>query len=85
MLLYTLKENKNEKLPDAKGLWYAYAITTQMMDVDGLAAHMAGHNTPFSKGAIKGMITEKLREEYGQTPKEFCEGIGGIEIGGMTQ
>ena len=58
MLLYTLKENKNEKLPDAKGLWYAYAITTQMMGVDGLAAHMAGHNTPFSKGAIKGMITD---------------------------
>lgn len=58
MLLYTLKENKNEKLPDAKGLWYAYAITTQMMDVDGLAAHMASHNTPFSKGAIKGMITD---------------------------
>lgn len=58
MLLYTLKENKNEKLPDVKGLWYAYAITTQMMGVDGLAAHMAGHNTPFSKGAIKGMITD---------------------------
>ena len=58
MLLYTLKENKNGKLPDAKGLWYAYAITTQMMGVDGLAAHMAGHNTPFSKGAIKGMITD---------------------------
>ncbi len=58
MLLYTLKENKNEKLPDAKGLWYAYAITTQMMGVDGLASHMAGHNTPFSKGAIKGMITD---------------------------
>ena len=58
MLLYTLKENKNEKLPDAKGLWYAYAITTQMMGVDGLAAHMAGNNTPFSKGAIKGMITD---------------------------
>ena len=60
MLLYTLKENKNEKLPDAKGLWYAYAITTQMMGVDGLAAHMAGHNTPFSKGAIKGMITDMV-------------------------
>nr|WP_297067290.1 DNA-binding protein [Prevotella sp.] len=53
-----MKENKNEKLPDAKGLWYAYAITTQMMGVDGLASHMAGHNTPFSKGAIKGMITD---------------------------
>lgn len=34
---------------------------------------------------IKGMITEKLREEYGQTPKEFCEDVGGIEIGGMTE
>ena len=34
---------------------------------------------------IKDMIAEKLCEEYGQTPKEFCEGIGGIEIGGITQ
>lgn len=34
---------------------------------------------------IKDMIAEKLRDEHGQTPKEFCEGIGGIEIGGMTQ
>ena len=34
---------------------------------------------------IKDMIAEKLQEEYGQTPKEFCEDIGGIEIGGMTQ
>lgn len=34
---------------------------------------------------IKDMISEKLREEYGQTPKEFCEDVGGIEIGGMTQ
>ena len=34
---------------------------------------------------IKGMITEKLREEYGQTPKEFCEDVDGIEIGGMMQ
>ena len=34
---------------------------------------------------IKDMIAEKLREEYGQTPKEFCEDAGGIEIGGMTQ
>ena len=34
---------------------------------------------------IKDMIAEKLREEYGQAPKEFCEDVGGIEIGGMTQ
>ena len=34
---------------------------------------------------IKDMIAEKLQEEYGQTPKEFCDDVGGIEIGGMTQ
>lgn len=34
---------------------------------------------------IKDMIAEKLRDEYGQTPKEFCEDVSGIEIGGMTQ
>lgn len=31
------------------------------------------------------VIAEKLRAEYGQTPKEFCEDVGGMEIGGMTQ
>ena len=34
---------------------------------------------------IKEMIAEKLREEFGQTPKEFCEDVDGIEIGGMMQ
>ena len=34
---------------------------------------------------IKDMIAEKLMQTHGQTPKEFCEDIGGIEIGGMTQ
>ena len=33
---------------------------------------------------IKDMIAEKLQEEYGLTPKEFSEGIDGMEIGGMT-
>ena len=34
---------------------------------------------------IKDMIAEKLMQTHGQTPKEFCEDVGGIEIGGMTQ
>ena len=33
---------------------------------------------------IKDMITEKIKEEYGQTPQEFCEEIAeGPVIGGM--
>lgn len=33
---------------------------------------------------IKDMITEKIKEEYGQTPQEFCEEIAeGPVMGGM--
>lgn len=28
---------------------------------------------------IKDMITERIREEYGRTPKEFCEGFYGTD------
>ncbi len=58
MLLYVLKENLNANLPEAYGKYYAYPVITQTVDIDGLAAHMANHNTPFSKGAIKGIITD---------------------------
>ena len=34
---------------------------------------------------IKDMIAEKLMQGHGRTPQEFCEDVGGIEIGGMTQ
>jgi len=34
---------------------------------------------------IKGMIAEKLMQGHGRTPQAFCEDVGGIEIGGMTQ
>ena len=58
MLLYVLKLNQNAKMPEAYGKYYAYPVITQTVDIDGLAEHMASHNTPFSKGAIKGMITD---------------------------
>lgn len=34
---------------------------------------------------IKDMITQKIREEYCQTPQEFCEEARNIENGGITQ
>ena len=34
---------------------------------------------------IKGMIAEKLMQTHSQTPQEFCENIGDMEMGGMTQ
>ena len=34
---------------------------------------------------IKEMITEKIREEYGQNPQEFCLSVtGDMEMGGIT-
>ena len=32
----------------------------ETVTLDGLAEHMANHNTPFSKGAIKGMLTDMV-------------------------
>ena len=58
MLLYVLKLNQNAKMPEAYGKYYAYPVITQTVGTDGLAGHMASHNTPYSKGAILGMLTD---------------------------
>lgn len=54
MILYTLKKYVNEKLSAAYGKFFAYPVVTQTYGLDELAEHMESHNTPFSKGAIKG-------------------------------
>ena len=60
MIQYVLKKNINEKMPNAYGKFFAYPIITQTYDIDQLVDHMASHNTPFSRGAIKGMITDMV-------------------------
>ena len=47
-------QNKNEKNQTAFGKWYARAVCDETVDIKGLAAHMASHNTPYSTGAIHG-------------------------------
>ncbi len=42
------------------GRYYAHAIVEETLDLDGLADHMAHHNTPFSKGVIKGLLTDMV-------------------------
>ena len=37
------------------------------------------HPTAAETQLIKDMITERIREEYGRTPKEFCEGFYGTD------
>ena len=60
MILYTLKKYVNEKLSAAYGKFFAYPVVTQTYGLDELAEHMESHNTPFSKGAIMGMLTDMV-------------------------
>ena len=50
MILINLKKNKNEKMPNAFGKYYAFPVINQTIGMDGLSEHMASHNTPFSAG-----------------------------------
>ena len=59
MILYVLKQNKNRKSP-AFGKHFAYPVIEETIELDGLAEHMSNHNTPYSKGAIKGMLTDMV-------------------------
>lgn len=59
MILYVLKKNKNSKSA-AYGKYFAYPVIEQTIDLDDLAEHMSSHNTPYSKGTIKGMLTDMV-------------------------
>jgi predicted histone-like DNA-binding protein len=60
MIQYKLRQNTNSAIEAAYGKWYASPIVNETLDIDGLAEHMAAHNTPFSKGAIKGILTDMV-------------------------
>ena len=59
MILYVLKQNKNVS-SRAYGKWFAFPVIEDTIELDALAEHMSNHNTPYSKGAIKGMLTDMV-------------------------
>ncbi len=59
MLKYKLYKDTRSNSP-FKGSWYAHVNVNETKDIEGLAAHMAAHNTPFSKGTIKGILTDMV-------------------------
>ena len=54
MLHYKKYQTSEQSL--GKGKWYARAISNELVDIDGLAKHMAAHNTPYSEGCIRGVL-----------------------------
>lgn len=54
------KYQSNSNIESVKGKWFLRVKNGEQIDIDALAAHMAAHNTPFSKGAIKGILTDAV-------------------------
>ena len=61
MVRVKLYQNKNEKNETAYNKWYPRVIVEETIGLEELSAHMASHNAPFSKGAIKGTFYRKGR------------------------
>ncbi len=42
------------------GMYVPKVVVEETVDTDGLARHMASHNSPFSIGSIKGLLTDAV-------------------------
>lgn len=60
MIEYDLKKNNNKKNVKAYGKYYAKPHISETVDLDELADHMHGHNSPFSAGTIKGILIDAV-------------------------
>ena len=59
MIRYKKYLNSNPESKDYNK-WYARAVAEETIGIDKLSAHMANHNTPFSKGCIKGVLQDMV-------------------------
>lgn len=59
MIRYKKYQVTGENHP-LKGLWYARPLIEDTFDTEKLAKHMANHNTPYSAGLIKGVLTDMI-------------------------
>ena len=42
------------------GKWFAKNVVEETIDLDGLADHMSHHHSPYSKGVLKGLLTDMI-------------------------
>ena len=60
MLLFKLVKCANNLIKEAFGKFYARPVVTHTIGIAELAEHMASHNTPFSAGTIRGILTDMV-------------------------
>ena len=59
-IFYRIYQNQTKE-SKMFGKWYARAVTMgKMVTLEELAEHMAQHNTPYSEGVIKGVLTDMV-------------------------
>ena len=59
MIRYKKYQMTGENSP-LKGHWYARPVIEETYDTERLAKHMANHNTPYSAGVVKGVLTDMI-------------------------
>lgn len=59
-MYYILTQNNSEALGEYKGHWYAQAVSIKTVDMNALVKHMASHNSAFSAGTIRGVISDMV-------------------------
>ena len=53
-----LTKNTNDQLPGTLGKYYARVEYKGTIDIDNLAKHMHSHNAVWSRGLVKGLLTD---------------------------
>lgn len=59
MIRYKKYQNQTKSTP-LSGKWLARAVADETLDLNALALHMAKHNTPYSQGAIHGVLKDMV-------------------------
>ncbi len=59
MAKYRLIKNTNHKV-GKYGYYYARKVADKTVELDDLVQHMAGHNTAYSAGVIKGVLEDAV-------------------------
>ena len=59
MIRYKIYQNQQQKGLNA-GKWFARAVSDETFDLAKLAEHMSKHNSPYSGGVIKGVLSDMV-------------------------
>ncbi len=61
MSIYYRKYQNNNQKSKNYGQWYGRSVTMgKTVTLEDLAEHMSQHNTPYSEGVIKGVLTDMV-------------------------